>query len=245
MPLPEYLTLMDELERLLTAVAGLVSHARQLFYELSLAGLACPSCNGPLVMVREGRCRCRQCGKHLDPTFQFQRCPACNGRLALRVCRYRCRRCGQDVPSRFLFDGKVFDADYFRQKMAASRQRRNTEKRTRREAAVLARSDALVLEPVRASAMPSLANVLDALVGSAEPDPVLLEQARQAFDLPRYEQHVMRHVSREPISLEQIPLPDPDRRLAKIGLFVALVFLQHAGQVALRQDGWTIWVRRT
>ena len=244
MPLPQYITLMEELDQWLAAVTGLVRRARQLFYELALAGLACPSCSGPLVMIREGRCQCRRCGKHLDPTLQFQRCPACHGRLALRICRYRCRRCGQDVPSRFLFDGKVFDADYFRQRMAESRNRHRHQRTQRREAAVATRSNELVLEPVDEAALPSLAAVLNALVGTGEPDPVLLEQARQAFDLPRYERHVMAHLGERPITLEQITLPDPNRRRAKIGLFVALVFLRHAGRVELWQDGFTIWVRR-
>ena len=244
MPLSQYFTLMDELDRWLVAVTNLVHHARQLFYELALAGLTCPSCSGPLAMIREGRCRCRRCGKHLDPTIQFQRCPACTGRLALRICRYRCRGCGQDVPSRFLFDGKVFDAEYFRQRMAESRTRHRHQRSQRRETAVLTRSNELVLEPVDADALPSLAAVLNALVGSGEPDPVLLEQARQAFDLPRYERHVMAHLGERPITLEQIPLPGADRRLAKIGLFVALVFLRHAGRVELWQEGMTIGVRR-
>ena len=128
--------------------------------------------------------------------------------------------------------------------MAESRQRRRQKQSRRREVAVAARSNELVLEPVHDDALPSLGTVLDALVGTGEPDPVLLEQARQAFDLPRYERHVMAHLGERPITLEQITLPDPNRRRAKIGLFVALVFLRHAGRVELWQDGFTIWVRR-
>ena len=56
----------------------------------------------------------RAAGTGFDPTIAFQRCTACDGRIGLQIRRYRCRKCGSEVVSRFLFDGLVFNAEYFR-----------------------------------------------------------------------------------------------------------------------------------
>jgi hypothetical protein len=60
----------------------------------------------------------------LVATPAFQRCDACGGELAVAIRRYRCRQCGADATLRFLFDGLVFDAEYFRQKMYECRSRK-------------------------------------------------------------------------------------------------------------------------
>ena len=106
------------------AVEAFMEKARRFFYSVMLIGHRCPRCNGPLTTVSEGRCRCGYCGHELDPTVAFQRCPDCGGAPRLSVRKYRCRQCGRDVTSRFLFDGLVFDREYFRHKMLESRQRR-------------------------------------------------------------------------------------------------------------------------
>lgn len=249
MTLPEYTALMQELERLLAAIERLVARARELFYELMLAGLTCPSCGGNLLMCREGRCRCTACGKRMDPTIQFQRCQACGGRLRLRVRRYACRRCGQDAPSRFLFDGKVFDADYFRRKMAESRERRRRERAEQREAASPPpRAPAVDPGAIDLGSSPGLVDLLNALVGGSAPDSALLEQAREAFDLKRYEQHVMAVLRAMPegdrMTLQFFPpLKRPADRLERIRLFIAMIFLAHAQLIELRQqDQGQIWV---
>jgi len=110
--------------RLAEAVTGFAGRAKQLYYAVMLMGHECPRCGGGLVMEGEGKCRCNSCGDEFDPTVAFQRCGTCGGRLELRVRRYRCTQCGADVASRFLFDGLAFDAEYFRQKMTESRQRK-------------------------------------------------------------------------------------------------------------------------
>lgn len=110
--------------RLAATVAQYQGKARYFFYEVMLSDRTCPTFEGGLVMTADGQCRCVECGKGFDPTVAFQRCSDCRGRLHLAIRRYRCRECGADVASRFLFDGLVFDPDYFRQKMAEHRQRR-------------------------------------------------------------------------------------------------------------------------
>jgi predicted RNA-binding Zn-ribbon protein involved in translation (DUF1610 family) len=82
-------------------------------------------------MVSKGKRRCVSCGRQLDPTRAFQRCPVCDGVPVLRVRRYECRDYGGDIESRFLFDGLAFDAEYFRAKMAESQGGENHVRTTR------------------------------------------------------------------------------------------------------------------
>lgn len=103
------------------AVEVFINKVRKFFYSVMLLGYRCPKCNGLLIIVAEERCRCNSCGCELDPTVEFQRCSACGGTPILRVRRYQCKNCGNDVSSKFLFDGLVFNAEYFRQKVAQSR----------------------------------------------------------------------------------------------------------------------------
>ncbi|HOW74167.1 MAG TPA: hypothetical protein PKY77_26485 [Phycisphaerae bacterium] len=114
------------------AVERFMQQARVFYYAVILSGYSCPGCGGNLEMVSEGTSQCRSCGSCFDPTVTFQRCESCGGKPRLMVRRYQCGNCGQDVTSRFLFDGLVFDAEYFRQKMAESRERkRELRKRVR------------------------------------------------------------------------------------------------------------------
>ncbi len=100
------------------AVAAFAQRAQAYCYAVALLSHRCPACNAHLVMVGEGCCRCESCAKQFDPTIMFQTCISCGGKPILRTRRYRCSRCGGDIVSRFLFNGLIFDAEYFRQKMA-------------------------------------------------------------------------------------------------------------------------------
>lgn len=104
--------------RLTDVVAAFRAKARRLYYAVMLMGHRCSKCGGALAMEAEGTCSCRECGHTVDPTAAFQRCSACGGIPELRVRRYHCQDCGSDIVSRFLFDGLVFDAEYFRERMA-------------------------------------------------------------------------------------------------------------------------------
>ena len=110
---------------MLAAAGRFAERARWFFYQVTLSNHVCPACSGTLIMTGESRCRCETCSREIDPTVTFQRCVDCGGRPSIAVRRYRCRACGADIPSRFLFDGLAFDTEYFRQKMAESRQRKH------------------------------------------------------------------------------------------------------------------------
>ncbi|RKY10026.1 MAG: hypothetical protein DRP56_01820 [Planctomycetota bacterium] len=95
-------------------VEAFIQKARRFFYSVMLMGYACPKCKGSLTMAAEGKCKCKACSYELDPTIEFQRCPECGGKLILLIRKYHCQHCATEIQSRFLFDGLVFNPEYFK-----------------------------------------------------------------------------------------------------------------------------------
>lgn len=191
-------------------------------------------------MTGESRCRCETCGREIDPTVTFQRCADCGGRPSIAVRRYRCRACGADVPSRFLFDGLAFDAEYFRHKMAESRQRRRELRERVRDMLAASRSGWVKVPPVSAGDLSGLMDALNQLSQESETHPHPAVMA--GFDLKRYQSHVQAHIGLLPVSLRRIPPLSEDARKDLIGRFIAILFLDHAGIVEIWQDGQEIMV---
>ena len=224
------------------AVAGFIERARRFFYEVMLWAHACPTCGGGLAMVRESVCKCQACGHQFDPTTVFQMCQACGGKVVLKVCRYQCQQCGADVPSRFLFDGLVFDAEYFRQKMAEHREKKAEQHERVRQMLAESRSQALRLPAANLGDVPGLAEALNAL--AADVPAGLAAWLASEFNLALYESHVQAHVGAIPVEFDQIPPLGENRRLDRVRRFIAILFLAHAGLVDIRQDGQGIEVKK-
>ncbi len=214
--------------------------ARGFFYRVILFGYRCPACNGSLHAVAEGRCRCGSCGRELDPTVVFQQCVQCGGAPVLRVRRYQCQDCGSDIRSRFLFDGVAFDPEYFRQKMAESRQRRSEQRERVRRMLAESRSGVLPLGAADLHSVPGLVDALNALTAGL--DHSMVVEAREEFDLNRYESHIQAHMGDSPVSLAEIPPLSADPRKDLIWRFIAVIFLAHAGVVDVWQEGRDITV---
>lgn len=227
---------------LVQAASRYAERARLFFYTVVLAKHRCPACGGRLAMQYEGRCSCTSCGREFDPTIAFQTCPACGGQPRLQVRRYVCTSCSAEIGSRFLFDGLVFDATYFRQRMAEFRQRRRDLRERVRK--MLADSRSGVVHPPAADlgSVPGLLTALDAL--TLLPDAVPTYESRQRFDLARYQKHVEAHLRALPISMGEIPPLSADVRMDRIGRFIAIIFLAHAGLIDIWQAGSEIMVMK-
>ncbi|MBP7936457.1 MAG: hypothetical protein KA354_17600 [Phycisphaerae bacterium] len=118
------------------------------------------------------------------------------------------------MASQFLFDGLVFDAEYFRQKMAESRERKRELRERVRQMLAQNRSPAIQPEAVDLAAMPDLLEALDGLVqaetgGFDAPLP-------PAFSLNRYQGHVQAHIRSFPMGFDQIPPLSENTRLDRI-----------------------------
>jgi len=222
------------------AVDAFVQKARGFFYRVVLFGYRCPGCNGSLHAVGEGKCRCGSCGRELDPTVVFQQCVQCGGAPVLRVRRYQCTDCGSDIRSRFLFDGLVFDPEYFRQKMAESRQHKSEQRERVRQMLVESRSDTLPLGAADLDSVPGLIDALNGLTGGL--DERIIAESREGFDLNRYEAHIQAHIGDSPVSLAEIPPLSAKPRKDLIWRFIAVIFLAHAGVVDAWQEGVNVMV---
>jgi len=224
------------------ATERFMEQARAFYYAVMLSGHTCPDCNGSLEMAAEGQCRCLSCSVQFDPTPAFQRCSVCSGQPRLNVRRYSCRECGADVPSRFLFDGLVFDAEYFRQKMAESRTHKQELRERVRQMLAESRSATVPPAPIDLTAVPGLLDALNQLVQAGEPG--LQVPLPPAFSLSRYQAHVQAHLRPFELSLDEIPPLSENTRLDRIWRFIAIIFLAHAGILDVWQDGPSIMVKK-
>jgi ribosomal protein S27AE len=222
------------------AVQVFVLKAKKFFYNVMLFGYRCPKCNDSLMMVAEGRCKCNLCQYEFDPTIEFQKCPNCGSIAVLRVRRYQCENCGSDIRSKFLFEGLVFDTEYFKGKMAESRQRKKEQRERIRQMLAESRSSTLTLEAVDFDSVPGLWDTLNSLtMGLAESFEV---ESGNEFNLKQYEEHIQAHVQDFPLSLREIPQLNENTRKDLIWRFIAAIFLAHYGIVDLLQDGQDILV---
>lgn len=225
------------------AVEVFIGKAKRFFYTAMLLGHRCPKCTGLLVMIVEAKCRCISCGREFDPTVTFQHCSECGGVPVIRVRRYQCNDCGRDITSKFLFDGLVFDPDYFRQKMAESRQRKQQQRERVRQMLAESRSADLPLGMADLSSVPGLVHALNALTVGID-DHSLVVESRCEFDLKRYETHIQAHIQDFPVSLTDIPPLSEHPKKDLIWRFIAVIFLSHAGTVDLWQEGRAIMVKK-
>lgn len=225
------------------AVEVFMQKAKKFFYSVMLLGHRCPKCNGSLIMVPEGRCKCTSCGNEFDPTVTFQRCTDCGGTPILRVRRYQCSKCHSDIRSKFLFDGIVFDTEYFRQKVAESRQRKKEQRERVRKILAESRSADLPLGEVDLAGVPGLVDALNSLTAGL--DTAFAVESREEFDLKRYEKHIQAHIQDFPLTLGEIPpLSKESARKDLIWRFIAVIFLDHAGAVDVWQENRDVMVMK-
>lgn len=214
--------------------------AQQFFYQVMLLPHRCPNCNSSLTMVTEGRATCNECGYEFDPTVAFQRCSSCGGSPELNISRYRCGTCKSNIQSRFHFDGLVFDRDYFRDRMAESRQRKKMQQEKVQQMLAQSRSNTLSLLPANLEAYPDLIQALNRL--SEGPQVSMKVESKDGFDLHRYTDHIQAHIQDFPISLSDIPPLTENRRNDMIWCFIAAIFMAHTSQLNIWQDGPKIMV---
>ncbi len=224
------------------AVEKFLIKAKRFYYLVMLFGYRCPKCRGSLMMAAEGTCRCKRCRYEFDPTIEFQRCLNCSGVPILQVRRYQCKKCGGDITSKFLFDGVVFDTEYFRQKMAESRRRKQEQKQRMQQMLAECRSEPLALKAPDLNSVPGLIDALNGLTAGLEATVAL--ELKDKFDLGRYQEHIRSHLETAPMDLRKIPPLTEDLRLDLIWKFIAAVFLDYAGLVEIYQQDDTIWVMK-
>ena len=192
------------------AVQNFFGKARRFYYMVMLLGHRCPKCNNSLSMIAESICRCNLCKFEFDPTVEFQRCLQCSGVPVLRVRRYYCKDCSSEVRSRFLFDTLPFEREYFKGKMAESRQRKKEQMERVRKMLAESRSADLPLQIADLSDMPGLMEALNSLTAGMDTGSAI--QTGDEFDLRRYERHIQAYIQDFPVNLMDIPPQNENSR---------------------------------
>jgi len=147
------------------------------------------------------------------------------------------------VRSRFVFDARVYDAEYFRERMAQTRQRRAQQLESVSEVTIHERSDALPPVTAELDRVPGLIEALNGLVA----DPLLatwLPLMAKGFDLERYIAHIQKCLHEDETDFEDIAPLESHERLDRIWRFVAVIFMAHDGAIELRQSGMNVTVIR-
>jgi len=219
--------------------------AREYYFEVVLSAHQCPSCGGHLHMTGQSQCTC-SCGKTLDPTIAFQKSSCCGAKLLRKTFHYACSKCHNSVPSRFLFDEKLFDANYFREAMRKFRTRSKEKREEIRRPLAESRSGHLPLtEEPDLEAIPGLIQDLNAFIQQESFD--IGEFAFDtgcSFHMDDYRQHILSSLSWNGIAFSEIvPIID-DSHQDRVWRFITLVFMDNDRELELRQYGDDLLIQR-
>jgi hypothetical protein len=149
-----------------------------------------PACGGQLHMTGNSVCSC-SCGNVFDPTLAFQKSACCSAGLVRKTFHYACSQCHKPIPSRFIFDEKIFDKAYFREMMRESRARKKKKREEIRQLLAESRSEPLNLtENPNLEAIPGLIEELNDFIQnvSGESDQYSFD-INEPFDMDKYREH--------------------------------------------------------
>lgn len=218
-------------------------HAKSYYIAVMLSAHPCPACGGQLRGEDDRTAACVACRRTFDPTETFQRSRCCDARLRFRRRHYACAKCDAPQRSVFLFDEQLFNADYFRERVAESRKRQQQAETELREMLLASRTPELAITelPGRDS-IQDLDAALDQLLGTPRQGdsdgPVEGE-----FQLDTYRQWIRPRLQGCLVWFDAIPVMAPDPRMDRVRRFTALVFMEHDREVLLEQRGEGILVR--
>lgn len=218
---------------------------KSFYFEVVLLPFRCPQCGGRLQMAGQSECAC-SCGHRLDPTVTFQRSACCGARLVRKTFHYACAGCNGMVPSRFLFDERVFDKAYFREMMAQSRGRARVKRAEIQRLLAESRSGSLTfLEPPQLESIPGLLTDLDEFL-QCEPTGMyrFTFDLDAAFRMEDYRSHILSILSWDRKRFSEIPALIEDGRKDKARRFVTLIFMQNDREIDLTEDSGDLLVQR-
>jgi hypothetical protein len=236
--------LLHQINGILEYVDAYKERVRDFYFQVLLSQHACPTCGDALYMTDTSECSC-QSGHIFDPTVAFQPSPCCQARLIKKTFHYACSRCHETVPSRYLFDERVFDADYFREMM---REHRDHVKSRREEIGRLlaeSRSGALLLtEEPRMDTLPDFLQDLDAFILGNPIEAGDAFELKGDFNMSAYRTHILSLLSHHTFRFSDIsPLTEDDRR-DRARRFITLVFMDNDREINLQQHGNDLLIRR-
>jgi len=143
-------------------------------------------------MTGQSRCSCSR-SHTFDPTLAFQKSNCCEAGLLRKTFHYACSKCGRTVPSRFLFDERIFDKTYFREMMRESRARANRKRQEIKKLLAESRSGTLSLtEDPNLAVIPGLIQDLNDFVGLGSVEMVGAALSTDSgFRMEDYRKHIL------------------------------------------------------
>ena len=237
--------LVCEIKAILDQIKSFKERAKVFYFEVILSAVRCPRCSGRLHMTGQSACTC-SCGNILDPTIEFQKSTCCGAKLVRKTFHYSCSRCQRVIPSRFLFDEKLFDGEYFRGMMQESRRRSQRKKEEIRRLLAESRSGAFpLLEDPNLESIPGLLKDLDRFIndGSNAIEGFHFD-LEQPFEMDKYREHILSNLGWNSTLFSDIDPVIDDYRKVKIWRFVTLIFMQHDQEVEIEQNGSELLIQR-
>jgi len=237
--------LIEAIGRVSNHIVDFKKRARAFYFEVILSPHSCLECGGQLRMTGQSLCSC-SCGNTFDPTLTFQMSSCCGTRLIKKTFHYVCSHCHRTIPSRFLFDEKLFDASYFREMMQESRRRSKQKKEEIRKFLAESRSGALPL--MEEPCLESITGLIHDLNDFIETDSDIMCQLSfdtgSGFHMNDYRDHILSMLSWDSVHFSDITPRIEDCRRDRVWRFITLVFMQNDREVELTQDGRDLRVQR-
>jgi hypothetical protein len=236
--------LIREIQGILKRVTNFREQARSFYFEVILSVYNCPKCSGRLRMLCQSQCAC-SCGNTFDPTLAFQKSICCSARLIRKTFHYACSQCQKTVPSRFLFDEKVFDKSYFREMMNKSRRKAKQKRDEIRRLLAESRSGVLpLIETPDLHSIPGLLHDLDNFIQQSKNIEQHIFDIENNFNMDEYRNHVLAILTWNRILFSNIAPLAKDHRRDKVQRFITLIFMEHDREIELTQDQNDIWVQK-
>ena len=233
------------IREVLDRVSAFKKKAKQYYFEVILSVFQCPACGGQLHMTGNSECSC-SCGNVFDPTLAFQKSACCSAGFVRKTFHYVCSQCHQSVPSRFIFDERVFDKTYFREMMRESRERKKKKREEIRQLLAVSRSESLSLtEKPDLESIPGLIEDLNEFIQNAsdESGNYTIEIGAE-FDLNKYRERILSVLSWDSVLFSDIdPIIENDRK-DRAWRFITLIFMEHEHEIELTQLGDDLSVQR-
>ena len=235
--------LLTDIETVRQRIEVLKTRVRELYFDVLMGLHPCPECGSKMHMTGPSQCAC-VCGISLDPTVAFQRSRCCGAALVKRRCHYACSSCGAVEPSKFLFDERLFEPDYFRQRMRLRRQERKRKREALKRLLADSHTDTWFPEnPVGFDLAPALCQDLDEHIAGIEQRPLQWVNHHDVFRMAPYRQVILEQIDDCYVWFNGIPAVRENPRLDRVRRFITLIFMENDREVHLEQQEEDILVK--
>jgi hypothetical protein len=234
--------LLYDIETCQKAIDRFRMKARSYYFDVVLSFYRCPNCGSHFQLDEQANAACR-CGWQSDPTVEFQLSDCCGTKLIRKRLHYVCFNCNKITPSIFLFDERLFDREYFLDKIRKLREKRRLERFEKTQMLLIGRSNNLILtDEVELNTIPNLCEDLNQLLGYF-PRQETYDREDRTQSFYQYRDHILGLLTDEILFSSISPIESEDRS-DRVFRFITLIFMEHEQEVNLFPYGNDIMVKK-